>query len=776
MKTLGAKADNLQKLSDAGFNVPKLYVVPGSKHLDETRVIAEFNRWRAQNGVKAVAVRSSSTQEDTSENSFAGQFHTSLDVQTEEDFINALRKVAASKASKAYSYQDGIVNAIVQEFIEPDVAGVIFSINPATGNNEFVINAASGRGTRVVEGKAAEQYFVNRLDSDISHKGTTGSLTDDQIRELSDATFKIESLFGAPQDIEWAIKDGVLYVLQARPITRISHLRLWDSSNISESFPGIVLPLTYSIAKHGYMLVYKAQGYSAGLSWYEIEARHRTFDAMIGIFNGRLYYNLLNWYKFISIFPGSRANQQFLDDQIATQGQAIHQAPERQSLAFKSKFVSRALYRAVFFKKELNDFYVRFAKLENDIGHMPVDGDSQILMQRYTHIEQTMVPHFGRSVDNDFFVMIYHGRLKKLLATKESLNQANIIGAINGVISSEQATLLYELANQFKKDSKAHDLLESADYQALDNYLVGTELETGIKKYIEIFGHRFAGDQKIEVKNPTLEPHGIYKLMKAYTQLDDSEVHERLSGTQAAAQSLEKSIESNLGLIQRLIYKFLLNRLKHHLRIREKNRLIRGKVYGYMRDLFPKVGEALVEEGAIKKAQDIFYLEIEEIYQLMQGALIANDLQQRIENRKQAYEEFSRIEMPERFITKNLPSVEKIEPIVKTKAAKSIKSIPGLISSPGTVEGKAVVLNEPTIPNEPFDILIARHTDPGWTPLIALAKGVVVEHGGMLSHAAIVTRELGIPSIIGVENVTSLLDTGSRVRINTQSSSLEILD
>ena len=87
-----------------------------------------------------------------------------------------------------------------------------------------------------------------------------------------------------------------------------------------------------------------------------------------------------------------------------------------------------------------------------------------------------------------------------------------------------------------------------------------------------------------------------------------------------------------------------------------------------------------------------------------------------------------------------------------------------------------MVLSEPRIPKEPYDILVAKHTDPGWTPLIALAKGVIVEHGGKLSHAAIVTRELGIPSIIGVKNVTSILKTGMHVRINTQTSRVEIIE
>lgn len=784
----GTKAENLKRLVNAGFNVPKFYVIPSTikDKLGNASTLKElrstYENWLNTNNVSVTAVRSSSILEDTPKSSFAGQFKTVLDVRTGDDFVDALKSVLASKQSKAYSHKKGAVSAIVQEFIEPDVSGVIFSVNPANGNNEFIINAAVGRGTNVVEGKQARQYFVNRLDSSYSTKKADigyKTLTKTQIEDLSSLTFRIESLFGTPQDIEWAIKDRTIYILQARPITQISHLRLWDSSNLAESFPGIVLPLTFSIAKRGYMYGYKAQAYSAGLSWYELEAQHRTFDAMVGIFNGRMYYNLINWYRFISLFPGSANNQMFLDDQIATQGEAIYQVPVKQSVIFRLKFIFRVMYRAIFFNLGLKRFYSRFSKFEDEMSRMPQFGDSQLLMQQYTHIEQSIIPRFGATVDNDFFVMTYHGWLKRLLnrwLPGQELQRSNIIGSIRGVLSAEQAILLYQVAESFKSDKRAFNLLQKGDYGTLDSHLGGTQLQKDIANYIATFGHRFAQDQKIESVNPTLEPFGIYKLMRAYVKLDDRQIKQRLANSASVSKAAEDFIETKLRLRQSLMYKLLLNRLKHHLRLREKNRLLRGKVYGYLRELFPKVGQALADEGIINKKDDIYYLQIEEIYQLMQAALITNDLPSRIEKRREAYTRFAKIEMPERFITKWLPALEKVETVL-TVAKASVKStFPGLISSPGTVEGRAVVLSEPIIPNEPYDIIIARHTDPGWTPLIALAKGVVVEHGGMLSHAAIITRELGIPSIIGVKNATTIIKTGMRIRINTQTSSLEILD
>ena len=787
----GAKAHNLQLLTEAGFNVPPFFVLPESfrqKLSDKTetkKLKDQFSNWLSDNDAVSVAVRSSSEQEDSAKKSFAGQFKTVLAVQSGSEYIEALAQVFTSKQHDAYSKGTGHINAIVQKFVEPDKSGVIFSINPTNGANELVINVASGRGTNVVDGLEATQVIINRMNlRNFTWVGNGSSddnlLSESEIIQLSQITLEIEGLFLAPQDVEWAMKDGVIYILQSRPITQISHLKLWDSSNISESFPGIVLPLTFSIARRGYLLGYKSQAYAGGLSWYELEAQHRTFDSMIGIFNGKLYYNLLSWYKFISMFPGSKRNQKFLDDQIATQGETIYQPPAVLRTSFRAKFMILLIYRALFFNFELNRFYSRFKKYEDELLRMPKAGDSQLLIEQYSHIEQKIIPQFGRTVDNDFFVMTYNGLLKRLLQKSlpdQSFERTNIIGSISGVMSAKQALKLYKIAAELKKDPIAIGLLKNEKYSSLEKHLEATDLQKSISEYMEVFGHRFAEDQKIEVKNPTLEPFGMFELLKAYVQLDVDEITKRIKESVENNNKEELATKKQIPITKRYLYSFLLNRLKHHLRLREKNRLLRGKVYGYMRELFPKIGQSFVEEGVIEKIDDIFYLQIEEIYQLFQGTLICNDLTMRIANRRAAYKKFEKIEMPERFITKGIPSLEQVAAdTFATTLVSGNDKIAGMVSSPGSVEGIVLVLTEPIIPKEPYDILVASHTDPGWTPLIALSRGVIVEHGGMLSHAAIVTRELGIPSIIGVANASKLLKTGMRVRINTQQSCVEILD
>ena len=357
------------------------------------------------------------------------------------------------------------------------------------------------------------------------------------------------------------------------------------------------------------------------------------------------------------MFPGNVRNQKFLDDQIATQGEAAYQSPSRHSLAYKLRFYVKVMYRITFFKRELNRFYATFEKFEDEMSRMPHGDDSQLLMLQYSHIEQVIIPQFGRTLDNDFIVMTYHGWLKKLLTKwlpDKPFEKNSIIGSITGVMSAEQALSLHRLAEAIKLDETAHQLLQKDEYQKLDNYLQGSKVQSDIKEYREVFGHRFAQDQKLEAPNPMLEPLGIYKAMKPYAMLDASKVMDRIAMSQKTSKEMENQLVGRLGPFQKIMYRWLLRHLKRHLRLREKNRLLRGRVWGYMRELFPKIGHAFVNEGVITAADDIYYLQIEEIYQVMQGSLVVDDLAHRIEKRRTAYEKFPGIDMPERFITKSL--------------------------------------------------------------------------------------------------------------------------
>jgi len=781
----GSKARNLEILQALGLNVPEFYEINAKQlaKLDDSKIAGqlstEFLAWCHEHNCQSVAVRSSAEAEDGTEQSFAGQYSSVMNVAGKADFLQALRAVAASKASSAYSTKRDKVHAIIQRYIEPDAAGVLFTVNPANGRAEMLINAITGHGSAVVEGHDTAALHIDRMTGDIRSVDEQSVLSDDQARQLQKLGEIVERHLGAPQDIEWAFSDSALYALQTRPITKIAHLQVWDNANIGESFPGIVLPLTFSISRRGYELVYKSQSYAAGLNWYQLEANHRTFSAMVGLFGGRMYYNLAHWYSFIGLFPNNSQNQKYLDEQLQTIGDAAYLPPSRYPLRYRLSFGLRVARRAVFFEREKKRYWRYLGQAYQKYETLPRGASLPTLLDRYAYIEQTVIPHMGRSADNDFFVMIYHGILKNKLRQwfgADSSHAVDFLGALHDVISARQATLLNEIADSISADPPAQQLLLAHKYTELDIYLATRPSGALIEEYRSQFLHRFAEDQKIEARNPLLPLEGFYSLIAAYQQLDTAVADKRRQAALQSEQQNSGKITDQLNLWQRIIYRFLLHRLKHHLRIREHNRLLRGKAYAYLRGLFIEVGKSMQSAGLIAKADDVYYSDIEELFRLVDGTGYSDDLRRIIHGRRQHYLEYEKLHAPSRFITTDL--TDNLPPEFSATAptiTKSLRSLPGTISSPGTVSGKVIVLDKPIIPTEPFDILVVSHTDPGWTPLIALAKGLVIEHGGILSHAAIVTRELGIPSIIGVANATQYLKTGMQVRIDTAKGSVEIL-
>lgn len=785
----GNKAKNLQILQALGLRVPEFYEINSDtlKKLHSPRVAMQavnaFNKWCKENKCDVVAVRSSAEGEDTIEQSFAGQFTSVMMVRGSEQLLEALYRVSDSKPAAGYANNKNIkVHVIVQKYIEPEVAGVLFTVNPSNGLPEMLINVARGHGSNVVEGKEVSTIHIDRLTDDIraNKDGNKLSLlSTDQIIELKELGEIIESQMKSPQDIEWAYSNDDLYVLQTRPITRIAHLRVWDSSNIGESFPGIVMPLTFSIARRGYELVYKSQGYEAGLNWYQLEENHRIFNAMVGIFAGRMYYNLQNWYKFIGLFPNNSQNQKYLDQQIQTVGDAAYLPPSNYPLSYKIQFFLRIIRRALFFEWEKKRYWNDLESTYEKFNKLPLGDDVFILLDRYAFIEQKVIPQIGRSADNDFFVMTYHGILKSKLKRWLGDNNSqtlDFLGSLHDIISARQATLLTEIANAIKEDPVALKYITTNNFEALDRHLLSTKAAALINEYRSKFLHRFAEDQKIEAKNPLLTLSGFYSLIKIYLQLDRETLVKRSKEALIADQNRNKKIIKQLGPTRKIIYRTLLWRLKHHLRIREHNRLLRGKAYAFLRENFIQLGKSLSNKGLIEQPDDIYYLDIEELFSLTNGTGYNDDVRKIITIRKNQYEQYRKMKIPARFITTGLTNIlPKDPPNTMSKDSVNTTSFKGTISSPGNIEGKVIVLDKPLIPKEPFDILVVSHTDPGWTPLIALAKGLIVEHGGILSHAAIVTRELGIPSIIGVENITQKLKNGMHVRINSAKGTVDII-
>ena len=223
----GGKAANLGFLLQNGYNVPEGFCISTKINNFDNKIKDKiFKKFIELNS--KVAVRSSATAEDSKKLSFAGQFDTFLNIKNEKDLINSIKKCKNSVKSKraiSYAKNKKIINikmaVIVQKMINSDFAGVIFTIDPVN-KKDILIEIVKGLGNKLVSGKVTpNSYFIDRNSFNIKNKTAFFNLDKNNIKKLAETSLKIESLYKHPQDIEFAVKNREIFILQSRPITTL---------------------------------------------------------------------------------------------------------------------------------------------------------------------------------------------------------------------------------------------------------------------------------------------------------------------------------------------------------------------------------------------------------------------------------------------------------------------------------------------------------------------------------------------------------------------------
>ncbi|HSO07251.1 MAG TPA: PEP/pyruvate-binding domain-containing protein, partial [Pelomicrobium sp.] len=306
-----------------------------------------------------LAVRSSAGDEDSRSHSFAGQLESYLFVAPDQvaQKVAQVWRSGFSERVAAYRAEHGLGAAcppavVVQRMIDADRAGVAFSADPVTGaRGTRLVSAVFGLGSALVSGEAdADTWRVTRAgivaereiaDKQSAHRGDPRvsegvstvalpaeqhrkpSLTDEEVRAVAALAARAEAHFGAPQDIEWAYENGTLWLLQSRAITSLvgqadpdGLLVIWDNSNITESYSGVTTPLTFSFVRRAYEEVYREFCRLLGVPAAKIADHAGTFRNMLGLIRGRVYYNLISWYRVLALLPGFTVNRKFMEQMM----------------------------------------------------------------------------------------------------------------------------------------------------------------------------------------------------------------------------------------------------------------------------------------------------------------------------------------------------------------------------------------------------------------------------------------------------------------------------
>ncbi|MFN3171083.1 MAG: PEP/pyruvate-binding domain-containing protein [Hyphomicrobiales bacterium] len=796
----GGKARALDRLARAGFNPPEFFVLLPSA-FDETGLI-ETHAQALTNALETLgpgpfAVRSSGAQEDGAEHSHAGQFLSLLNVAASDVKTAAHEVWASGKAGSVADYRDArgldavdpAPAIVVQAMVAADSAGVAFSADPVSGlRHHAVVSAIEGLGDQLVSGaEDGETWLIDTLQTTIlSASDGEPVLSTTQALDVADLAVRIEQAFGAPQDIEWAYHEKVLHILQARPITTPlkapaqddDQLLVFDNSNIVESYPGLVSPLTYSFAQYAYARVYRAFVRMVGVREDAILDNAPVFENMLARVDGRVYYNLGNWYRALALLPGFAINRSHMetmmgvseplpDELTASIGPGELTGLDRwREYGRMARAGLGLLGQALRLKTTIQDFYNR---LNDAIGPGSLDPEAANLTDlalEYRRIEASLLDRWDAPIVNDFLCMMAFGASRKMMERwfgQAGLDLHNQVMIGQGdIISAEPAQRIAEMGKMVRAHDGLADQLRTQGQSAMGAH---PELRQAFDGYLEKFGERCTQELKLESITLDEDPSSLVAAIAAAASRPSG------SNTSASAPTAGFATVANGKPIRGFVARRLVNWAKARVRDRENLRFERTRIFGRARRVFLAMGRELTALGHLDDPRDVLHLTVNELLGAIEGFTPTQNLRGLVKLRQaEMTDSANRPDPPERLTVRGAAinvgiGNEMAAPVSAEEDAATSRT--GTACSAGTVTAKARVIDDPSTQSlDHGDILVARHTDPGWIAVFANASAIVVERGSLLSHSAIVAREMGIPCVVALKNATHWINDGETITVN----------
>jgi rifampicin phosphotransferase len=743
-------------------------------------------------GNMVVAVRSSATAEDLPGMSFAGQQDTYLNMSGETAVLDAVKRCWASlwtaraidyRARNGIAAEEVSLAVVVQELVPADAAGVMFTANPLTGaRGETVINAAWGLGESIVggqvtpdtiivdkvSGKTTEQHIHEKEVMTVCVPGGTRErpvppdrrdravLSAAHVAELVRLGVTIEDLYGRPMDIEWALHDGHIFIVQARPITTLNDHDLhdlaaiqwndsltgdylWTITNYGEAVPDVMTPCTWSLVQIALADVNPTPGPTP----------------LYGNIGGRLYGNLSATASLVATLGiGPRRVARMIEDILGRLPEGVDIPIVRLSLLRLVPRTVRAVLRVRANHRRLPAFLQTAPKRCDALRAQTQSASSP---QELAAMWDSEVAPFA----HDAFQLVEAATQQggnALLSTRRKLQR--LVGQMDA------DALLTGPSGQ------------GAHLASLGPLLALTQLSRGEidrETFAQTFGHRGPHELEVSMPRPAEEPDWIDKQLAGLRQANEDAgalLARQEVAREAVWHGLHERHPRQEARIRRLVDRWAA--ISHE---REASRSEVVRAYWVLRSFVLRAG-ALTGQG-----DDVFFLSIDEILALLAGDLTPLST---VSSRRATYERYRALPSYPALIRGPFdPFAWAADPHRRSdmfdastdSQAPSSAAITGFAGSAGIAEGQVRVLMsaEEGDQLQPGEILVTTVTNVGWTPLFPRAAAVVTDVGAPLSHAAIVARELGIPAVVGCGNATMRLHTGDRVRVDGAAGTVEIV-
>ena len=785
----------------------------------ETDIQNKLSCMYGENGwnTKKFAVRSSGECEDGVQLSTAGQMDTFLAVQGFDDITDAIKKCWASAITYRvveYRRQNGQglvegMGVLIQEMVEAETAGVLFTSDPLTGNESYmVINAFFGLGEAVVSGQVNPDTIRARRggDNDVlienheigekltkiivgdeagtktQHVSDTerskSCLSQDEIKLICKKGIEIESFLGSSQDIEWAFSRDKLFILQARPITVVesetdqeilhefdrpvvNNNLLFTTANIQEVLPGAVSPLTGDLAWPASSAANRRMNKARLSLQFPVHAsRHISTFAGVPLF----WWTTLT--MTITMLMGDEAKS---DMEMDFMGEIAEEHTIQTIKDFYGRPYPSSLGRLLILVKVLlanKQEGNYFEAIKKKAVTFKIGEDATTCKALFRSIDEN-ISFYG----NTFYAFICKSMLSGTWAhivqtmlkgetTNVMADLALILSDCKDVCSADVPDALNNLAELIAGSKLKELFLETPD-QDCDDLIRNsdnTAVKTNYIKFLASHGHRCIREAELYAKSWRQDPSPLMRSLKMIIKKGGSQESANCSTIDETVDHLK----TPLSYIQKILLKrYLVKKARDGVGQREEGKSLYIKVTDIFKQAYWRLAAMMVCEGRLPDERLLFFLRHHEIGKLIDSRSVR--LIRQAKHRLRLWPEMNKIKYPK-------ISIGRLQPIQEgqTNSLDSVFMLKGMPVCIGKVGGKARVVKYVENADEirEGEILVCEATDIGWSPYFCLIRGLVTELGGLLSHGAVIARECGIPCIINVSCATDLIQTGDHVMLD----------
>jgi rifampicin phosphotransferase len=787
----GRKAATLARLAAAGFPVPPGVVVPVAvlertlgRRLEIPTDVAEdlLNAVRAWGDVP-LAVRSSGVDEDGADASYAGLFTSVLDVRGEAALLDAVRACWSSAFDvRVTSYAGAVapqLAVLVQPMVAASAAGVAFTADPVTGERGcVVIDAVVGIGERLVSGAATPDRWVVRAYDACQQSAQEGALDEPQARSIADLARQVEAVLGGPQDIEWVLAEGEIVLLQARPVTAL---------------PVEPVPIPIEVPP-GY---WTREASHAPLPWRPIssafaETRTTAFRRMateFGLLFDGVEFRTIGGWEYIRVVPLGGREPPRLPGWLVPLAFRLVPALRRRTRESVAAMRSDLAGRLV----------------QSWLREWQPDFDARIRALREVRLAALSDAAFGTHVNNVLTLVTegvdvhfrLHGAIGMVLA-EFAFTCRDLLGwddtrtfsllCGTSTTSTEPARALADVAALAGPPVRA--LL--AQGAPADEVLAADEkFAAAFAAYIGKYGCRA---MSYELAEPSLEERPALVLGLVRDQLDsgfDPRAHEELARQRETVAEAAREI---LGGADLLRFDRALERALMAYPVREDNEFFTVSApLGLLRRAALELGRRLASRGQIPAVEDVFFLRPDE-----GRALLANGTSGcHVVPRRQGEHAWALAHpgpasygqnpgpppplrgLPDEARLANEAFLWAVDRILAPDAhgAAHHRTITGIAAAPGRYTGTVrVIRSEAEFDRlRAGDVLVCPVTSPVWSVLFPSVGALVTDHGGTLSHPAIIAREYRIPAVVATCVATTTLRDGQVVAVDGTTGTVEVL-